>query len=84
MPHHELRMPDLGIDEQPMKVSLWLVRRGSRVAEGEQLLEVLAGSALVDLAAPVSGTLVETLVSEDDPIRPGQRLAIIEEEGDKG
>jgi len=80
MPRHELRLPDLGIDDQPMKVSLWLVRRGSRVVEGEQLLEVLAGSALVDLAAPVSGTLVETLVSEDDPIRPGQRLAVIEED----
>ncbi len=80
MPRYEFSLPDLGIDDQPITVSLWLVKRGARVSEGEQLLEVLAGSALVDLSSPVSGTLVETLACEDAPLRPGQLLAVIEVE----
>ena len=62
----------------PITVSLWLVERGSRVVEGDQVLEVLAGAATVDLAAPAEGILVETLVEEDDPIVVGQPLAVIE------
>lgn len=84
MPRHEFCLPDLGIDDQPMKVCLWLVRRGARVTEGQPLLEVLAGSAVVDLPSPVSGTLVETLVAEDSPLQPGQCLAVIDDETDEG
>ncbi|MFH1265389.1 MAG: lipoyl domain-containing protein [Planctomycetota bacterium] len=75
-------MPDLGFDDRPIRAGLWLVERGSRVAEGDPLLEVLAGSAVVDLAAPADGVLLETLVEEDTPLRPGQRLAVIEEESE--
>jgi len=73
-------MPDLGFDDRPIRAGLWLVEQGNRVAEGDPLLEVLAGSAVVDLAAPADGVLLETLVEEDTPLRPGQRLAVIEEE----
>ena len=78
MPRHELILPDLGIDDQPITVSLWLIERGSRVVEGDQVLEVLAGSATVDLPAPADGVLAETLVSEDELLVVGQRLAVIE------
>ncbi|OHB66837.1 MAG: hypothetical protein A2V70_03925 [Planctomycetes bacterium RBG_13_63_9] len=71
-------MPELGIEDQPIVVSLWLVEQGSRVAEGEPLLEVLAGPATVDLPAPADGVLIEKLVEEDDPLVVGQRLAVIE------
>lgn len=77
MPRHELILPDLGIDKVPIVVSLWLVERGSRVAEGDQVLEVLAGPATVDLPAPADGVLVEMLVEEDDTLSVGQRLAVI-------
>ena len=75
---YEIRLPDLGLDDQPMTVSLWLVAPGEWVAAGEPLVEVLAGSALVDLPAQADGVLAEALVDEDEPIRPGQRLAVIE------
>jgi len=79
---YELILPDLGFDDRPISVGLWLVERGSRVAAGDQVLEVLAGSAVVDLAAPADGVLVETLVDEDAPLRTGQRLAVVESEPD--
>ena len=78
----ELVLPDLGLDDQPIAVSLWLVDTGSRVTAGAPLVEVLAGSAVIDLPAPADGTLLETLVAEDEPLEPGQRLAVIEYEED--
>lgn len=77
MRRHELTLPDLGIDEGPIVLSLWLVERGSRVLEGDPLVEILAGSALVDLPAPADGVLTETLAAEDDPLHVGQPLAVI-------
>jgi pyruvate/2-oxoglutarate dehydrogenase complex dihydrolipoamide acyltransferase (E2) component len=78
MPRIELCLPDLGLDDQPITLSLWLVSRGARVAAGERVAEVLAGPATVDLPSPVDGVLIERLVGEDDPLAVGQPLAIIE------
>ena len=78
MQRHELIMPDLGLAQQPIVLSLWLVRRGSRVVEGDPVLEVSAGPAVVDLSAPAGGVLVEMLAAEDDPLAVGQRLGVIE------
>ncbi len=78
MPRHELTLPELGIDDRPITVSLWLVERDTRVAAGDPVLEVLAGPATVDLPAPADGVLVETFVEEDDPLQVGQRLGVVE------
>jgi pyruvate/2-oxoglutarate dehydrogenase complex dihydrolipoamide acyltransferase (E2) component len=78
MPRHEIKLPDLGMDDQPITVSLWLVKQSARVSEDEPLLEVLCGPATVDLPAPIAGVLVEKLVAEDDLLKVGQTLAIIE------
>ncbi len=84
MKRHELILPYLGLDDQPIKAGLWLVERGSHVAAGDPVLEVVAGSAVIDLAAPASGVLAETLVDEDAPLQAGQRLAVIEERAEQG
>jgi 2-oxoglutarate dehydrogenase E2 component (dihydrolipoamide succinyltransferase) len=70
-------LPELGMGETPVLASVWLVELGASVAEGERLLEVVAGSATIDLPSPVAGTLVELLVDEDDRLSVGQRLAVI-------
>jgi 2-oxoglutarate dehydrogenase E2 component (dihydrolipoamide succinyltransferase) len=69
--------------DQPVVAGQWLADGGVRVREGEPVLEVLAGSAVVDLPAPADGVLVEILVEEDTPLWPGQRLAVIESAGDR-
>ena len=43
MGRRELILPELGIDDVPIVVSMWLIEQGGRVAEGEPVLEVLAG-----------------------------------------
>jgi pyruvate/2-oxoglutarate dehydrogenase complex dihydrolipoamide acyltransferase (E2) component len=75
---HNLVMPDLGLGEEPVTVSLWLVELGSEVTEGDRVVELAADSITVDLPAPTSGTLVETLAAEDDEVQIGQVLGVIE------
>jgi pyruvate dehydrogenase E2 component (dihydrolipoamide acetyltransferase) len=79
MLQHILTLPDLGIDDQPVTLSVWLAKRGAKVKEGEPLAEVLCGGATVDLPSPGGGILVEKLVEEDEVLSAGQRLAVIEE-----
>jgi pyruvate/2-oxoglutarate dehydrogenase complex dihydrolipoamide acyltransferase (E2) component len=81
MKRHELILPSLDLADQPIKAGLWLVEPGSRVAAGDPVLEVVVGSAVIDLAAPANGVLAETLVDEDAPLQAGQRLAVIEDRG---
>ena len=76
MPAVEMRMPDLGLPAGGVRVSLWLVDVGARVAAGDRVLEVVADGVAVDLSAPVDGVLKKTLVAEDDPVETGQRLAV--------
>jgi pyruvate/2-oxoglutarate dehydrogenase complex dihydrolipoamide acyltransferase (E2) component len=75
---HELLLPDLGFGDRPVRVSLWLVDQGREVTQGDRLLEIVADSVTVDLPSPASGVLVATLVSDDEPLRIGQTLGIIE------
>jgi pyruvate dehydrogenase E2 component (dihydrolipoamide acetyltransferase) len=73
-----LTLPDFGLGDQPIVLTLWLVKRGSRVAEGEPLVEVLAGAATVDLPSPVDGVLAEKSASAGDVLAVGQQLAMID------
>ena len=85
MTSRDLVLPDLGFGQRPVVVSLWLVRRGTRVTAGMPLIEVLAGGAVVDLPSPADGVLTRKLVAENDVLRVGQRLAIIEwDSGERG
>ena len=78
MRHHDIILPDLGLGDQTIVAGLWLVAEGRRVSAGEPVLEIVAGSAVVDLPSPADGVLVEVFVDEDVPLQPGQRLGVIE------
>jgi pyruvate/2-oxoglutarate dehydrogenase complex dihydrolipoamide acyltransferase (E2) component len=79
---HELVLPDLDLGEIPITASVWLVDPGQEVVEGDRLLEVAAGNVTVDLPAPASGILTETLVAEDDQLAVGQVLGVIVNSGE--
>jgi len=73
-----LQMPNLDLGTTDLTACSWYAAIGDRIVEGDRLLEVLAGEATVDLAAPATGVLVERLVEIDDRLHTGQVLAIIE------
>jgi 2-oxoglutarate dehydrogenase E2 component (dihydrolipoamide succinyltransferase) len=75
---HPLVLPDLGLGDMSIAISVWLVPRGATVMEGDRLVEVLADSVTVDLPSPANGILVETLAAEDDLVVPGQVLGYVE------
>jgi pyruvate/2-oxoglutarate dehydrogenase complex dihydrolipoamide acyltransferase (E2) component len=74
----ELRLPDLDLPGVRIAVSSWHVAAGQRVIEGDRLVEVLAGDAVVDLPAPASGVLVKRYAETDESLQTGQVLAIIQ------
>lgn len=72
-----LTLPDLGLADQPIVLSMWLVKQGIRVDAGEPVVEVMAEGVTVDLPAPADGILLEKLAAEGDSLTAGQRLALI-------
>jgi pyruvate dehydrogenase E2 component (dihydrolipoamide acetyltransferase) len=78
----KLRLPDLGLGDQPITLSVWFMRKGEVVAEGEPVVEVAADSVTVDIPSPIDGVLVRKLVAAGDRITIGQEIAVIEAEED--
>ncbi len=75
---HAVIVPELGLPEVATTVSVWLVPLGAHVRTGDRVVELLAGDATVDLAAPAGGVLVQRHVEEDEPVVPGQVLGLIQ------
>ena len=61
-------------------MSLWYVREGDRVHEGDRIVEVLIPGATIDVPAPVSGVLAERLALPGEAVTAGQVLGEIREE----
>jgi pyruvate/2-oxoglutarate dehydrogenase complex dihydrolipoamide acyltransferase (E2) component len=74
----DIVMPDLELPEVQARVSVWLVRLGTRVTTGDRLVEIVAGDVTVDLSAPITGVFVEKCLTEDEPVHAGQVLGRIE------
>ena len=77
----EVRLPDLGLGDEPTRLTVWLAARGSSIERGEPILEITAGAVTIDLPAPASGLLVEKLAEEDDLLKCGDSVAIIDTDG---
>ena len=73
-----ITLPELG---DPRAVfSLWYVRPGDRVFEGDRVAEVLIPGATFDVSAPANGTLVEQTAFSNDALVVGQVLGWIEDQ----
>jgi|APGre2960657505_1045072.scaffolds.fasta_scaffold93171_2 pyruvate/2-oxoglutarate dehydrogenase complex dihydrolipoamide acyltransferase (E2) component len=73
-----LVVPQLGIGGVPLTLSLWLVPQGAAVIEGDRVVELVAGGAIIDLESPVSGRLVSQCVDEDATVTAGTVIAEFE------
>ena len=71
-------LPDLGA--ATARLSLWYVRPGEAVYEGDRVAEVLVPGVTFDVAAPTSGVLRERFALPGDAVSPGQELGTIEAE----
>jgi pyruvate/2-oxoglutarate dehydrogenase complex dihydrolipoamide acyltransferase (E2) component len=73
-----ITVPELGSNRAIF--SLWHVRAGDRVTEGDRVAEVLIPGAVFDISAPVSGVLAERSAQPNDPLATGQVIGEIQEE----
>jgi len=82
----EVELPDLGPEGgSQARVAEWHFDEGDYVEEGEILCEVVGESESAEVEAPCSGTLLERVVEEDETLRIGEILAVIDcEEDDDG
>lgn len=75
----EVALPDLGEDaESQVMVSSWLVELGSHVAEGEDLVELTTDKAAFTLPAPQSGVVAEFCVGEEDTVKVGEVICVLD------
>ncbi|WP_079404749.1 2-oxoglutarate dehydrogenase, E2 component, dihydrolipoamide succinyltransferase [Streptomyces sp. 3211] len=70
-------LPALGESVTEGTVTRWLKQVGESIQADEPLLEVSTDKVDTEIPAPVSGTLLEILVGEDETAEVGARLAVI-------
>lgn len=64
-------------DEDEGVVVNWFITEGSHVAEGNDLCEFQVEKVSVNVPAPVTGTLDEIVLEEDEEFEQGKTLAWI-------
>ena len=81
----DVELPDLGDGNGDRGVvAEWHFEEEEWVEEGEILLDVLAEMATVTVPSPYSGKLIERTVEEDDTVRIGEIVAVIETDDELG
>jgi 2-oxoglutarate dehydrogenase E2 component (dihydrolipoamide succinyltransferase) len=77
----EVKLPELGKDAaHEATVSFFYPEVGDHVDKDDELVEMLTDKAAFNVPAPVSGTLVEIVARDNDVVKVGQTLAVIETE----
>src|ERR1017187_10360999 len=74
--------PKLGNTVEECLVAKWLKRKGERVSAGETVLEIETDKASFEVAAPVSGALLETFFAEGALVPVFTNLFVIGEPGE--
>ena len=72
-----MNLPELGESVTEGTVTRWLKQVGDEVAADESLLEVSTDKVDTEIPSPVSGTLLEIKVNEDETVEVGTALAVI-------
>jgi len=75
------RLPDIGEGIAEAEIVAWHVKIGDQIEEDQPLADLMTDKATVEMAAPVSGTLVERAGEVGDVIAIGSTLATFDING---
>ncbi|MGF1645463.1 MAG: 2-oxoglutarate dehydrogenase, E2 component, dihydrolipoamide succinyltransferase [Kineosporiaceae bacterium] len=74
---HQVQMPQLGESVTEGTITRWLKQVGDLVEVDEPLVEVSTDKVDTEIPSPVSGTVQQILVGEDETVAVGGDLAVI-------
>lgn len=77
----ELIMPKMGESVAEATITKWLKAEGDKVEAEEPVIEIATDKVDSEIPAPEDGIIKKILFSEDDVVKVGQAIAIIETEG---
>jgi 2-oxoglutarate dehydrogenase E2 component (dihydrolipoamide succinyltransferase) len=72
-------MPQLGESVVEGTIGKWLVHEGEHVERDQPVVEILTDKADSEVPSPVSGVVLKLLANEDDVVRVGAGLCVIDE-----
>jgi pyruvate dehydrogenase E2 component (dihydrolipoamide acetyltransferase) len=77
--HHEFRLADIGEGLTEAEVVKWLVAVGDRVVEDQPVVEIETDKAVVEMPAPVTGTVVALGGDVGAVIAVGEMLIVVDD-----
>ncbi len=76
----EVILPDIGEGVSEGEIVKWLVKEGDEIKQFQPIVEVLTVKVKVEIPSPYSGKLIKILAKENEVVRVGKPIAIIETE----
>jgi 2-oxoglutarate dehydrogenase E2 component (dihydrolipoamide succinyltransferase) len=77
----EIVMPKMGESVAEATIIKWLKQEGDRIEADEAVLEIATDKVDSEIPSPESGTLVKQMYKEEDVVKVGDVVAIMEVEG---
>jgi len=74
----EVRMPNLGYDQETARVHAWLKAVGDTVIRGEPIAEIETDKTTVEMEALADGTLAEIVVEAGAEVAVGEVIAYLD------
>lgn len=81
METYSFKLPDLGEGIVESEISAWHVQPGDQVQEDQLIAEVMTDKAVVEITAPVTGTVVALAGKAGDVLKVGRELIRFEVQG---
>ena len=82
MEKFELKLPKMGESVAEATITSWLKEVGDRIELDDAIVEIATDKVDSEVPSEVEGVLVELLFSENDVVKVGETIAIIEVEGE--
>ena len=76
------RMPKLGMEMEEGMIGAWRKAEGETVNKGEIIAEIESDKAMIEVEAPISGTLLKIFCDEGESVPCGTPIAFIGQPGE--
>ena len=78
------RLPDIGEGIAEAEIVTWHIQVGDMVEEDQPVADMMTDKATVEMAAPVTGRVIEIAGAVGDQIAIGSTLVVFETDGEAG